>query len=375
MWLFINSIPKIAYINPYTLTFYAISYLKNGFMARAFIGTLLDIFGVTEKNQLLYILYIISTMFIGFISYILNIFINKFEKRETIFIALMFIFNPASITLIYQNLEIGRFDIFIYVLSIISVYFIHKEKYLYIVPIISIIGMLIHENYLMWLAPLTCMMLIYKYVNTKDKKFLKILLFNVGVLLGTLLLIRMFKPPYETALEFYDALNKNSNIPLNYFALNDYYYITPYRKKELFILLFQLQKTSAYIIAAVGYIYTLYLLWNICFKRIWNTVKSKLVYVLMILSCLSPAVLFFLACDYGRWYTYLINTLFVLAMFLFFEYENVYKKEMKNNKIYIQLIVIYLIIFILLYQSDQFYLLTYTKFEDFKEFIFRILNI
>ncbi|HNW66464.1 MAG TPA: hypothetical protein PKO10_04640, partial [Aliarcobacter cryaerophilus] len=134
-------------------------------------------------------------------------------------------------------------------------------------------------------------------------------------MLITLLLVKTNKPIYASAVDFYNVLKVSSNIPVNFFAINDYYYITSERNKELFVILFQIQKLSDYIIAGFGYIYTMYLLWNLCFKRIINVVKSKIIYFLMILSCLSPAILFLIACDYGRWYIYIINAFYTLAMF------------------------------------------------------------
>lgn len=365
MFLYIRSIPNISYLNPYTLTFYAISYFKNGFMARAFLGTLFNVMGIDSGVKLFCVLFAVTTTFISYISYTLNTFINKFNKKESVFIALLFIFNPASITLIYQNLEIGRMDIFIYILSIISIISIYKEKYLYIIPVLSIIGVLIHENYIVWLTPLICMLLIYKYFKRKEKKYLYVLALNVLVLFVTLLLIKFSGPSYENAFDFYNALRANSTIPVNIFAISDYYYITSERNKELFDILFKIQETGDYVVAGIGFVYTLYLLWNLCFKRVVKEVKNKLLYILMILSCMSPSVLFLLACDYGRWYIYIINAFYTLAMFLYFEYENVFKKEMSKNKIFIPLIIVYIFTFILLYQNDQFYLITYTKFSNF----------
>jgi len=252
---------------------------------------------------------------------------------------------------------------------------IYKEKYIYSIPVISILGVLIHENYLVWLTPLICMLLIYKYFNTKDKKFMYVLFLNAITMLITLLLVKTNKPIYASAVDFYNVLKVSSNIPVNFFAINDYYYITSERNKELFVILFQIQKLSDYIIAGFGYIYTMYLLWNLCFKRIINVVKSKIIYFLMILSCLSPAILFLIACDYGRWYIYIINAFYTLAMFLFFEYDKIYIKEMNKNKIYIPLIIVYIFTFILLYQNDQFYLITYTKFDSFIDLMTKFFNI
>lgn len=373
--MYIISIPQYYFINKYTLTFYLINYFKDGLVARGFLGTCFSLLGIVSLKSITTVLFIITTGFIGFISHLLNKFVKTFKKKISVFIAILFIFNPASFTLMYSRLEIGRFDLFIFILSIISVILIYKEKNLYLIPIFSIIGILIHENYLIWLSPLICMLLVYKYYKTKNKYFIRVLISNVLSLIGAFILIKCGKLPYADAITFTDVLTNRTDFTASYFSIIDYYYATPARTQEIFQISFSRHDTWDYIIAILSYLSFIVVSWNICFKYIFEKMKSKLIYLLMILSCSSSLLLFFVACDYGRWYMYLINALLVLIMFLYFEYKSVIMKNLNYIKKYIPYVIAISVIFIILYQSDEFYCLTYNRFDAIIDFFRQIFKL
>lgn len=348
-------------MNTYTLTYYAIDY-SNGLISRGFIGEIFNILGLTTKIEVVVAnLFIIFSLML-FICYMLNKLVKKYNNFF-ILIALMFILNTASFMHMYSNLEFGRFDIYIYIYGLISLYLIYKKK-IYFIPIISIIGMLTHENFLVWMAPIISMLLLFEYSNTKDKKYLKVFVINIIILLLMLLVVRflIFTPNYETKNDFIQALNIKSSLNINKSTISDYYYNTYEFNKNSLKATYSSQNMLDYIIAIMGYLIVVVVGLKKCFIPLYKKAKNKIIYVLLILSTLTPMSLFFVLCDYGRWYMYIMNSFLLLMMYFFFANKN--SKKLTQQKMSITMVMYIIILFlivIIFYPEWNFHIITYGK--------------
>ncbi len=348
-------------MNSYTLTYYAINY-DNGLISRGLIGEIFLLLGLTTKTEVVIanIFIIFSLMF--FISYVLNMLVKKYNNYF-ILIALLFIINTGSFTFMYSYLELGRLDIYIYILGILSLLCINKKK-LFLIPIFSIIGMLIHESYLIWLSPMICMVLLYEYSNTKEKNYLKTFIINIIVLLSMFIVVRfiIFTPNFNSSNEFINYLNIKSSLDIDPAVINDYYYSTSQGNRELIKTYTAEQNILDYIIAIVGYILIIIIGLKTCFIKLYKKSKNKLIFILMMLSTVSPSILFFILCDYGRWYMFLINTFLLLMMYLFFANKD--NKKITKQKVLLSIImsiVLLIMITIVFFPERNFHLIKYGK--------------
>ena len=162
-----------SYGNYYSYNYYVVSY-NYGFISRGLIGSIfMFFFPFLKMHTLIIILNIIYILLLVFISYLLHMFIKIQKDKLLSFLATMLcIFNPASFMLMITMNEFGRFDIFIFILSIIAIIIICKKKFIFLVPIIFIIAMLIHQNFLFMYAPLILMIIIYNWFKKRERRWL-----------------------------------------------------------------------------------------------------------------------------------------------------------------------------------------------------------
>lgn len=368
MEMFIYKMCNYGSVNTYTLSFYRISY-RFGFISRGFIGTIFDLLGLNSKSEIIVAILFITFSFMILLSCILNQIVKK-HNNSFILIALLFIFNTASITNYYSLFEFGRLDIFTYMYAILSLYLIYKKK-IYYLPIVSLIGMLTHENFMIWVGPLVSMILLYEYFKDKKKNklYLKTFIVNLLVLFSMCILVRfvLIKVPYANASEFTRAIQINTDFIINRHAINDYYFMTPERNEETFITVFTYQNYIDYTVASIGLVALLFIILKVVFipniKLVNKT--NKLLFILTIISCFCASVLFFRVCDYGRWYGYIVNSLLMLCAYNLLTNNALIHKKL--SKLMIIMIICYIGFSIYFYPTNNFDMLKYIKSDDIVE--------
>ncbi len=220
--------------------FYVLSY-DYGFISRGLIGSIFMFFSPYLKTHTVTIvLNIIFIFFLIIIAYILNLFIKKQNDKFFAFLITMFcIFNPASFMLMITMNEFGRFDIFLFFISMISLILIYKRKLIFVIPILFFIAMLIHQSFLFMYAPLILSIIIYNWFKEKNKKWL--LLFSmtfaclvISFILGTF--YGKFKG-FNNAEEFALELQNKTDIHIysNYLGALDVEYFQPIKNHLKFL--------------------------------------------------------------------------------------------------------------------------------------------
>ncbi|MEG2511376.1 MAG: hypothetical protein RSB00_03340 [Bacilli bacterium] len=364
--LYIKRLVTYEYINTYTLSYYRITYTL-GFLSRALVGSIFDILGIITKTEICIFITFINFSFMIIMSSFLNNLIKKYKNNLFILVALLFIFNTASITNIYSFLEFGRLDIFICLAFIISMYLIYKDR-LEFIPIISLVTMLIHENFLMWCAPVICALLLYKFIISKNKKYLYTLIINIIVLLILFITTRfiILKPNYENAHILTNKIQEKSDFTINEIAIRQYYYMTKEENHTTFNIPFSNQNILDWLVAAVGFIFLFTILSVLCFYPLLKKSKHKFFFIILILSCFTPIILYFRVSDFGRWYVYIINNLLILSYYLFITNKELLDTK-QNNKILFLYIFIYLIFSCYFYPNKNFDIIEYNHTDKLLE--------
>ncbi len=358
--------------NYYTPTAYQINY-SNGFISRGLVGTLLKMFfrNVTYKKI---IGVVITSTMICFttVSYLLQIIIKKMKNdKRIVVLCFLFVFNSVSFLYMFKNGQAGRYDYFLFLNAIITLIIINKNKYLWIVPIITLMSMLIHENYLFYYAPMICLLLCFNAYENKDKKSFKYGLLNFIVLCAIFFLIFFFgkNTGFNNYIEHTAYLQQYTDFEVSSVLVHDVYY-WPLASIAKFV---RTQMAPSY--GIVNYTYAIvsfglyfFALLKIIFIPVYKKIHNKLVYVLLILSCFATLVLFFIGSDYGRWVTSITNCITMLAFFMCYKYSDVVIKSF--DKKYVKWLIPLIIFFILMFQtSEEFVFLTYDKINIVVDFL------
>lgn len=348
----------------YSFSFYHFNYDK-GFLSRGLMGTIFKlIWGKVTYKRIFYTTMLLVVSLITFVSYLINKLIKKYDKSNNILIiSLLLIFNPASFMLMLINSEFGRLDYFLFFNAIISLILLYKNKCLYLIPIISFISMCIHQNFIFYYAPLICAIMLYEGINNKDYKKIKYLLLNIFTLLVALILIYTIgkNTGYSSYLEHYSAISAQTDYVVQGGSLYwEFYQSLSEGIKFILSRATSNQNIFDWIYACISLLIYINILYSLVFKHI--KFKNQWLTILVLIAPLSNLLLFFIGADYGRWFQTINTGYAMLSFYILYKYKNEIMPSIK--KINITPYVFALIIFIILFQSTNFYYLTFDKINS-----------
>ncbi len=155
-----------------------------GLSSRLLIGSLISLFTDTVTKQsiditariFLYISFILQSVFTALV-------VRRGIAEKNIFMLLLsVIFIVCPVTVCAYTLFFGVLDLFNYVIFIISVIVIVKGKssVQFLVPVLSVIGLLIHYSYFLAFFPAVFVLSLYRTVNSEGAK-IKTEAFSLGI--------------------------------------------------------------------------------------------------------------------------------------------------------------------------------------------------
>ncbi len=158
------------------------------FSKRGLIGTVFDLFNieVTYAHILLLSIIISNIFFVIFYIFSKAAFNDNEEKYFNVFM-IFFIISPA--TIMHLGADLGRYDHYILLVFITSIVLLSKDTRViaFILPILLVIGLLIHEIFLFLYAPV--IIAIFFYLYKSNNKNIKILYFCIISIISTLILL------------------------------------------------------------------------------------------------------------------------------------------------------------------------------------------
>lgn len=335
-------------VNSYNATIFAFSY-EYGFISRGFIGTLykgislilpFDLYTYSAINTCVLIITIVfAVLFVLFLRYVLlrvHDFDDRYACDKTInatnwraewYLVIFCVIVIISSFSEYYNF--GRVDLFLCLISMLSIVLITKERLVWLIIPLAACGVMIHEGYVFMYLNIILALLIYKIFNfkalgqKKDAVYFSVVLAATVLVCAFLFVYFMFfshntyDGAYEKIVEIAKSITHNNK-----------YHEDLVRAEILGVDLtaeemeYRLQNVIELIVLLIMMIPFIRILF-IFFKKTLSYCadkKEKYKYIIIIIAALTTLPLFIMKIDYGRWvlaviiyYCFLILTLMALG--------------------------------------------------------------
>lgn len=146
-------------ITPYALTY------KYGFISRGLVGSIIRIFVPNLTLKAIYLIIALNTLVLCAVTVMFVGMVRKYVVANSDiamqYMALMFVVNPGSVAFLFYWGNYGRFDLFMIIILLIAAMLMMKNKCLWIIPIISVGGILVHQAYVFMYFPAIIVLLLY----------------------------------------------------------------------------------------------------------------------------------------------------------------------------------------------------------------------
>jgi hypothetical protein len=317
----------------------------SGFVFRGFIGTILtSIVKPITPNLIMAILYVLIGTYIVIIYLYSNALYQKHKKDITLLFLIFLLAQPSVLQKLITTSTIGRLDIILALLFLL-ILLVYKIKNNYIkysiVAILSILGLLIHEGFMVFFVPTIFLFLLL----FDDKKWRPVCCYFAPLVVAWLLIV--FNGKADILIEELLSLLTTNAIPnygrdFNEYNLKLVYYmdirekiaftINFYDKTKIFKLLLTFIVLSPSLYCLIRYYISL-------FKNVIEK-KQKLILVILYFATLSPLAALLFGIDTYRWVGMaLFNNCAVLA--ILFYYNDKYREVIieTTNKIKHSLII------------------------------------
>lgn len=338
MWILILGIYMIYYLpmpselHDFCVAPYVLSY-NLGFISRGFVGSVLSlIFPYITRNEIWAVIglnQIIMVFTIVVFLYLIRKSTSPKEKDGIIYLILLFLVNPASVSFLFYWGNYGRFDLFMIIGAVLCCILIIKETCVWLIPIICMLIMMIHQGFIFDYFP--CVLLVLFYYYLLNKKNSRRVLFGVTLFLGSLcFLYFQFWGKIQT-MSIEDTLNALSNrtnlgidmlrsmVTLEYYTdVLDFIpmYILPAIKMNIL-------KILMVIILLLPLEFIFYFLW----KKFILESKKRWYCIFPLFIILATVPKFMITCDYGRD----IASIFISQFLVIFTFYSMESSAMKSS--------------------------------------------
>ena len=173
-------------VNLHLMTHWVFSYSDFGYIKRSFVGSIIDLF-LNEKLRLnLYTILFFSFIVLFLLIYQFLKFSNIFFRanKNNLYPLIIFTFSPAL--LFYFFYDLGRLDQINFIILMLILFHLYNKKNnfnFFYISSLNILGVLVHEAYLLFQFPLTLSFMIY---YSDKSKFLKVL--DIKILLNLIIM-------------------------------------------------------------------------------------------------------------------------------------------------------------------------------------------
>lgn len=333
----VTYIPMIDDTIGWCMTPYALSY-KYGFISRGLVGSIIRIFIPNLTLKHIYLIVAFNTVMLCALTVF---FINRILKyagmgrdNALLFLIFLFIVNPGSIAFLFYWGNYGRFDLFMIMILMAGAMLMVKEKGLFLIPIFSLMGILIHQAYVFMYFPALIVLLLYLGYVRKNR-YGKWIFWITGIVTCVAFCYMQF----ASGVKGYDYssmmadINATTDLPgefieddmmvrLEYFtsvfATIQHFVISPLKKN-----LFKILCVFIMLLPLLG-----------IFKSIWKDFmseqKSRLLWVIPWSGVIGMIPKFLMTNDYGRDFSALIISQFVLMFTLLMFGDSGMKKAFRN---------------------------------------------
>jgi len=301
-----------------------------GLIPRAFFGSVVAFFTDHITTHLIYVVHIVAYLvLITLISLLLGGAIRRSHpsiRPAIIVFSMLFLASPYSVTYLSAGYT-GRLDIFWIIITLMALVFLKNRVLMWLIPLLCIIAILIHEGFMTTYMPALAIPLLYEaYKKKYSKKNIAVFSLSCLFMVITFSVVQFFsaKLPFNNAVDYAEYLSRNtdfnaaaSQLYVEYFApFKEYllYFIFPTLKIFAVPLGITLLVISAPLLIIFWYI------WKNSFKGADNKFL-KFIFLLCAGAPLIfiPAALF--GTDWDRWWAAVINNQFILIFYFIYSNE------------------------------------------------------
>lgn len=313
-------------INLHLMTHWVFSYSDFGYIKRSFTGSVIDIFLNENLRLNLNIILFLSFIFLFLLIYqflkfsIIFSRTNKYNLNPLI----IFLFSPVIIFNFFYDL--GRLDQINYLILFLILFHLYEKKYefnFFYISFLNIIGVLIHEAYLLFQFPLIFAFTIYYSNKTKFLKIFdsKVLYSLIIMSIAALITIKYGYIENFDLNEIKNLYSTNSNFklaesPINTFdpsrdpfieriqiqnmPFNSFFYDSHFSTFNLFV---------SYFLILLPLISIIYFYWINIFKK---SNHKNFEIVLIFISCFVVTIIASFLMSFIDHYRYISGTILML---------------------------------------------------------------
>ncbi len=310
-------IPSVSgFWNMYGASQWVLSY-QHGLVRRGLLGEIISLWIpiMTLKN----VYDIALAAYCTLLLVLLVIFFMLWRSKDGggVLFRLMLLFFAAPVTLSFFAYQLGRFDLFLVLITLLCMIVLSLGKHLWIVPILMIAAMFTHEGFLILYAPTIVAAMIFLYSREKTGvRVLVTLVIGVISVLCSFFILYKFGNPTVGYQEFVRLIQSRANFGITdlsmhecYFTVSDHFNLTtPYWHDIGSIINF--------IMAILILSPVMIVLLNLWRHALRTCQTQRAACVLFFLATLSGMILLFIATDYGRWLSACIVSNFFAIFFL-----------------------------------------------------------
>lgn len=306
----------------YILNYYTLSYqTAGGFVSRGFVGTIVNFFTESINSKIFYLIFwLIYLVSYNSIAAIFLKYVKKSEKKSLYFaFFLLILFNPATMN---YACDFARPDIFLVYIAIVCMYLIARSKFLFLVPFLVVIGMLIHEGFICFFMPIIGIAFLISC--TRKKKIFPVIWFAVTIILCLLTLVLVFKYGKTNVTDvdrLFELMQNKIDIGLNSNMVN---FEFGEMKQDLWSISFN--ELSAYTtwLELIFYAVIFLPIYYIYFKVVGGNsyiVSNVFLRILNIIAPFSGLLMIIVGVDYGRWFSLSITACCIHLFYFVMTYD------------------------------------------------------
>jgi hypothetical protein len=230
-------------------------------------------------------------------------------------VILIFVACPATLALVARNL--GRFDLFLTIIALLSLTLLSANRHLWLVPALMVVAMFIHEAFLILYVPTILAAMVFLYIDGPgEKRMLATIVVSALLMLTAYFVLSVNGTPSIPYAEFVQSAQMRANFRLTELSMTESYYtirdhvrlassslLDPGSIVNLLMALIMLSPTVMILVDLWSHV-----------KR--NNQAQRRARALFILSTMSGLLMIPIATDYGRWLSAILFSNFFALFFL-----------------------------------------------------------
>jgi hypothetical protein len=300
----------------YAASHWVLSY-DYGLIRRGLVGTImkvwLPIVTIEDIHHTAFIAYCIFLLFLLVVFY--GLLRNKNKSEQLFRLILIFLANPATISLLAQDL--GRFDLFLIMITFLSMILLLLNKNVWLIPILMIAAMFIHEGFLILYAPTIVATMIFLYIwNKREKKLLVTLVISMISVAAVFFILYNYGRPLLGYEEFSRLIQTRANFCVTPMSMSECYFNIKDHHAVASSSLYNAGSIANLFVALLILSPVILILLNLWSHALSNCGRKHIACKLFFLATLSGLIVVPIATDYGRWISAIIFCNFFAIFFL-----------------------------------------------------------